>query len=74
MTEDDARALLQAWDGDGLEAWIADQPWRATSNGWEVVPDWDGWRFQVEQAPPRLRLRSSPPGSAAPAEWLVWWG
>jgi hypothetical protein len=73
MTEDDARALLRAWVGDGLEDWIADQDWRVTSHGWEVVPDLDGWRFIVEQAPPRLRIRSSPPGGAAPAEWLVWW-
>jgi len=73
MTEDDARDLLRAWDGGGLEDWIADQLWRTTPDGWEVVPDLDGWRFIVEQAPPRLRLRSSPPNAAAPAEWLVWW-
>ena len=57
-------------------AWnrIADQPWRVTPYGWEVVPDMGGWRFQIEQAPPRLRLRSWPPNGAAAAEWLVWWG
>jgi hypothetical protein len=71
MTEDNARVLLRAWDGDGLEAWIAAQPWRPTSVGWEVLPEMDGWRFVIEQAPPRLRLRSSPPETAAPAEWLI---
>ena len=71
MTEDDARDLLRAWDGDGLEDWIADQPWRPTPDGWEVLPDRDGWRFIIEQAPPRLRLRSLPPEAAAPAEWVI---
>ena len=71
MTEADARDLLYAWDGDGLERWIAAQPWQPTSVGWEIVPDLNGWRFVIEQAPPRLRLRSSPPASAVPTEWLV---
>ena len=39
MTETEARVLLRAWDGDGLEAWIAAQPWRPTSVGWEVLPE-----------------------------------
>ncbi len=36
MTEADARAVLQDWKGDGLEAWIAAQPWRPTPTGWAV--------------------------------------
>jgi hypothetical protein len=71
MSEAEARDLLRDWDGDGLEAWIASQPWRPTPTGWAVLPDLNGWRFVIEQAPPRLRLRSWPPEAAAPAEWLV---
>jgi hypothetical protein len=43
MTEDDTRALLRDWNGDGLERWIADQPWRPTPHGWEVEVDLEGW-------------------------------
>jgi hypothetical protein len=71
MTEADARALLRDHVGDGLEVWIAAQPWQPTPEGWEVLTDLDAWRFVIEQAPPRLRVRSSPPDDAAPAEWLV---
>ena len=77
MTETEARVLLRNWAGDGLESWIAAQPWRPTPDGWEVLPnldgwllevDLDGWLFEVEPVPPRLRLRSSPPNAASPAE------
>ena len=71
MTETEARVLLRNWAGDGLESWIAAQPWRPTSVGWEVLPEMDGWLFEVEPVPPRLRLRSSPPNAASPAEWIV---
>src|SRR4051812_22888040 len=71
MTETEARVLLRNWAGDGLESWIAAQPWRPTPDGWEMLPDFQGWRFVVEQAPSRLRLRSLLPEAAAPAEWLV---
>ena len=37
MTEAEARAALRAYDGvGGLEAWIAEQPWKMAPNGWTV--------------------------------------
>jgi hypothetical protein len=42
MTETEARVLLRNWAGDGLESWIAAQPWRPTPDGWEVLPNLDG--------------------------------
>jgi hypothetical protein len=73
MTEAESRDLLYAWDGDGLELWIAAQPWRPTPTGWEVLADLQGWRFVIEQAPPRLRLRSSPPEATALQNGLSGW-
>jgi len=71
MTEAEARILLQYWPGDGLEGWISAQPWQPTPTGWKVLSTLDGWSFIIEQAVPRLRLRSLPPEAAAPAEWVI---
>jgi hypothetical protein len=71
MTEDDARTLLRDWGGDGLEAWLADQPWHLTRGGWEIDGALLGWQVTIEPVPPRLRLQAFPPKGGAPATWTV---
>jgi hypothetical protein len=74
MTEAEVRQLLRRCDGSGglgLEAWIADQPWEAKSGGWQVIPDLHGWRFRLELVGDGVGITASPPGSAAPAVWIV---
>ena len=69
-----ARAVLRAHPGDGLEAWLAGQPWRATADGsWRVEPDRAGWTFRVEGVPGRaVRVVAKAPGSAGSVTaWLV---
>jgi hypothetical protein len=49
VTEADARALL-LWAGyDGMDAWIAAQPWQVVPYGWQVA-GLHGWRFRIEVA------------------------
>lgn len=44
-----ARTLLRNHLGDGLEAWLADQPWRAAEDGsWWVEGVRDRWTYRVE--------------------------
>lgn len=70
MTEPDARDLLRHWPGDGLEAWMADQPWRAVPSGWALVGEFRFWQFKVETIPGGLRLSAGEPWEA-PAVWTV---
>lgn len=49
MPEAQVRGALRAHQGDGLEAWMADQAWQAAEDGsWRVEPDRDArpseWR------------------------------
>jgi hypothetical protein len=44
--EDEARALLRDCPGDGLEAWLADQRWRAALDRWMVEATRDGHAHQ----------------------------
>ena len=47
--EGQARALLRSHPGDGLEAWLADQRWRAAPDGsWLVEAERDGWTYRIE--------------------------
>ena len=73
MTEDQARAALDAFDGvGGLERWIAAQrPWEATSAGWTVPGELQGWRFRLEVMPGGVRVIASTPGGDEPAVWVV---
>ena len=71
MTEAEARAALDAFDGlGGLERWIAARPLEATPNGWTVPGELQGWRFRVEPAPAGVRVVASANGGA-PAVWFV---
>jgi hypothetical protein len=73
MTEAEARDLLRNCDwpsDDGLEAWMADQPWEIAPGGWTVTDELQGWRFKVEPTPEALRLTAWPP-SGSPAAWEV---
>jgi hypothetical protein len=68
-----ARARLRAHRGDGLEGWLADQPWLPTDDGgWRVETDRDGWVFRVEAIPGGdLRIVARAPGEGAITSWLI---
>ncbi len=71
--EDQARALLRSHPGDGLEAWLADQPWRVTLDGsWLVEAERGGWTYRVEGLPGEaVRVVARAPGAGAVTSWLV---
>ncbi len=71
--EGQARALLRAYPGDGLEAWLADQRWRAVLDGsWLVEPDRDGWTYRVEGMPGEtVRVVARAPDAGAVTSWLI---
>ena len=71
--EDEARALLRDCPGDGLEAWLADQRWRAALDGsWRVEPERDGCTYRVEgvlgQA---VRVIERAPAAGPVTSWLI---
>ena len=69
-----ARALLRSHAGDGLEAWLAEQRWRAALDGsWAVEPDRGGCTYRVEGVPGGGAVRVVERGSGAGAvtSWLV---
>ena len=71
MTEEEARAVLAAFDGvAGLERQLAKQPWQAAPAGWTVPGDLQGWRFRVEPVPGGVRVVASANGGE-PAAWFV---
>ena len=71
--EDQARDLLRSHAGDGLEAWLANQRWRAVPDGsWLVEPERDGSTYRVEGVPGeavRVVERVSKTGSVT--SWLI---
>jgi hypothetical protein len=69
MTEIEARALLRNSD-DGVEVWMADQPWEVAPGGWMVTSELQGCRFTVNPISEALRLTAWPP-SGLPATWEV---
>ena len=71
--EGQARALLRSHPGDGLEAWLADQRWRAVLDGsWRVEPDRDGWTYRVEGMPGEtVRVVARAPDAGAVTSWLI---
>jgi hypothetical protein len=74
LPEAEARSLLRAHPaGDGLEGWLADQPWHAAIDGsWRVERDREGWTYRVEGVPGgAVRIVAHAPGSGAVTAWLV---
>jgi hypothetical protein len=71
--EDQARALLRGHPGDGLEAWLAEQRWRAAVDGsWRVEPDRDGWTYRVEGMPGEaVRVVARAPEAGPVTSWLI---
>ncbi len=69
-----ARAVLRGRAGDGLEAWLADQRWRAAleSYSWLVEPERDGRSYRVEGMPGRgVRVVERASAAGAITSWLV---
>ena len=70
LAEAEARTLLRAHPTvDGLEPWLADQPWQAATDGsWRVAREREGWTYRVEGGPCGwLRARPSP--APSPRGW-----
>jgi hypothetical protein len=73
VNEAEVRAALAGWGAlsvGGAEAWIADQEWQATPDGWIVAEQWQGWSFDLEAVASGVRITSSP-SSGTPAVWVV---
>ena len=72
--ESKARALLRSHPGDGLEAWLADQRWRAAldDGSWLVEPARDGWTYRVEGVPGEaVRVVARAPKVGSVTSWLI---
>ena len=71
--EGQARSLLRTHPGDGLEAWLAGQRWRAALDGsWLVEAERGGWTYRVEGLPGEaVRVIERAPGTASVISWLV---
>jgi hypothetical protein len=72
VPEAQARLGLRAYPGDGLEEWLATQPWQAAEDGsWRVTPDRDGWTYRVEGVPGgAVRVVERAPAGPV-TSWLV---
>ena len=73
MSEPQARAMLQAHSGDGLEAWLAEQPWHAAEDGsWWVEPERDGWTYRVEgMLGEAVRVVARAPENGPVTAWVI---
>ena len=70
LPEAHVRALLRDHAGDGLEAWLADQPWRPALDGWVVEPERGGCAYRVEGVPGLVvRVVERAPGAVT--SWLI---
>ena len=73
MIEADARALLRDCGGfGGLEAWIAEQPWKVVPGGWTVAGSVRGRSFRLEPFGSGLRITAIAPGGGTPGDWSTW--
>ena len=73
VTEAEARDLLRDCGGfGGLEAWIAEQPWRAAPGSWTVAGRVRGRSFRLEPFGGGLLITAVTPGGGAPGEWATW--
>ena len=74
LADAEARTLLRAHPtADGLEPWLADQPWQAAVDGsWRVTREREGWTYRVEGLPGRaVRVVARAPESGSVTAWLV---
>jgi hypothetical protein len=72
VSEAQARAMLQAHPGDGIEAWLADQPWHAAEDGsWRVEPDRKGWTYRVDGMLEAVRIVARAPEDGSTTSWLI---
>lgn len=72
MTEEEVRGLLRAAAGaDGLETWIADQPWQTTLAGWTLPADLEGWCFRLMRIPGGLRISLTTPQGGVREAWQI---
>ena len=71
MTEAEARAALQAFDGGDAEPWIAGRPWKAESGGWCVLGELHGLRFHLEVMRGGVRVIASMASMREPKVWSV---
>jgi hypothetical protein len=74
VPEAQARTMLREHcSGDGLEGWLADQPWHAAEDGsWRVEPSRNGRTFRVEGVPGQsVRIVERTLGSGAVTSWLI---
>jgi hypothetical protein len=72
VSEAQARAMLQVHPGDGLEAWLADQPWHETEDGsWRVEPDREGWTYLVDGMLEAVRIVARVPKDGSTTSWLI---
>ena len=71
--EHEARALLRDCPGDGLEAWLADQRWRAAlDTSWSVEPARDGRTYRVEAvAGEAVRVVERTSWGGSVTSWLI---
>ena len=70
-----ARTVLRGHAGDGLEAWLADQRWRAALDGsWLVEPERGGCTYRVEGLPGHASVRvieRRASAAGAVTSWLI---
>jgi hypothetical protein len=74
MTEEEAReVLIASGNRDGLEVWVAAQPWTPMPNGtgWQIEGSRDGCHFEVRPAIRAVRVINLPPEGKAAAIWTV---
>ena len=71
--EGQARALLRAHPGDGLEAWLAEQRWREVMDGSLLVEaEREGCTYRVEGVPGEaVRVVARSPEAGTVTSWLV---
>ncbi len=71
--EGQARARLRSCPEDSLEAWVADQRWRAAPDGsWLVEAERGGWTYRIEGAPGEfVRVVAWATGDSCLTSWLI---
>ena len=73
VPEAKARNWLRKHPGDGLEAWLAEQPWQAAEDGsWQVEPALNDCTYRIETVlDGGLRVVCRAPGGGPVTSWLI---